>query len=207
MQYLAAHETAHKLDPRKATASSFFHAFTGCDTVSSFNRKGKTTAWKIWSVFDDVTEAFIILSNSPQHIPQHCEDKLEGFVVLLYDRTSELQKVNEVRVHLVSQGKALDNIPPTQAALKQQLLRAACTGGHTWGEDQLTRCNPTLQSPENWGWKKETTGWQPLWTTLPEASKACRELIKSGCKLKCSRCKCVNEGLMCTCPVPAHVLS
>ncbi len=188
-------EIANKLDPCKDTALPFFHAFTGCDIVSSFKGKGKKQHGQ-FGVFDDV----IILSNSPQHIPQHCEDKLERFVVLLYDRTSELQNVNEARVHLVSQGNALDNITPTQAALKQQIVRASYTGGHTWGEDQLTRSNPTLLSPESWGWIKETTGWKPLWTTLPEASKACWELIKCGCKLKYSRSKCVKECLKCTCP-------
>ncbi len=107
-------------------------------------------------------------------------------------------KVNESIVHLASHGKALDCIPPTQAVLKQQILRAAFTGGHIWGQDQLTESSPIKESPQNWGWKKEDSLWQPLWTTLPEARKACHELIKCACKAMCTRCKCVKEALKCT---------
>ena len=42
-----------------------------------------------------------------------------------------------------------------------------------------------------WGWKEENDLLTPHWTTLPEASKACKELVKCSCKTKCgSRCQC-----------------
>ena len=42
-------------------------------------------------------------------------------------------------------------------------------------------------------------GWQPLWTTLPEASQSCYELIHCGCKKGCTnRCKCKKSALKCT---------
>ena len=34
-----------------------FHAFTGSDTVSAFEGRGKKTAWNVWKVFPDVTKA------------------------------------------------------------------------------------------------------------------------------------------------------
>ncbi len=40
---------------------------------------------------------------------------------------------------------------------------------------------PKLPSPGDCGWKrKETGGWEVIWTTLPEAAKACRELLHCG---------------------------
>ena len=43
---------------------------------------------------------------------------LEQFVVLLYDRTSDLVRVNDARKWLFTQkSRSLENIPPTQAAL------------------------------------------------------------------------------------------
>ena len=38
-------------------------------------------------------------------------------------------------------------------------------------------------SPEGWGWTKEVN-WKPVWLTIPEAARACSELIiiKCGCK-------------------------
>ncbi len=35
-----------------------YRFFIGCDTVSSFGGRGKKSAWKIWQVFPDITEAF-----------------------------------------------------------------------------------------------------------------------------------------------------
>ena len=42
-----------------------------------------------------------------------------------------------------------------------------------------------LPPPSEWGWKKIDGGWEPYWTTLPEATQVCRELIRCGCKKSC----------------------
>ena len=56
--------------------------------------------------------------------------------------------------------------------------------------------SPTLTEPEKWGWQKNEDGdWEPVWTTIPEASKVCKELIKCECKVeKCCKkhCKCLS---------------
>ena len=58
----AAHEIQRTIGTEKAAALPVFHAFTGCDTVSSFKAIGKKTAWERWQSFDDVTEAFLTIS-------------------------------------------------------------------------------------------------------------------------------------------------
>ena len=57
-----------------------------------------------------------------------------------------------------------------------------------------------IPTPSEFGWKQDEDHWSPLWTKLPEASKACSELLKCGCKKGCSslRCKCVKANLPCT---------
>ena len=45
LRYLAVREIASRLGPEKARSLPVFHAFSGCDTVSCFSRKGKKTAW------------------------------------------------------------------------------------------------------------------------------------------------------------------
>ena len=45
LRYIPAHEIAKSLGSEKPKALPMFHAFTGCDTVSSFSTKGKKTAW------------------------------------------------------------------------------------------------------------------------------------------------------------------
>ena len=59
---------------------------------------------------------------------------------------------------------------------------------------------PNLPSPSEWGWVLATNGgWEVKWTALPEASQACRELLKCGCKKGCRKqCKCVMAVLQCT---------
>ena len=189
---LAAHEMARALGPDQCIALPTFHAFTGCDTVSSFCGRGKKTAWDTWMTLDDVTRAFCALANTPDAIDDWMEP-LEQFVVLLYDCTSSQESVNQARKQLFTQkGRGL---PPTQAALIQHTKRAAYQAGHCWG--QMMVAAPELPSP---GWKrKDTGGWEVQWTTLPEATKVCRELLRCGCKKGCrGHRKCVKAALQCT---------
>lgn len=125
-------------------------------------------------------------------------EKIERFIVLLYSRTSDQDKVNEARKQLFSQGgRAIENIPPTQAALLEHLKRATYQGGHVWGQALVVA--PVLPSPADWGWVEEVNEWRPFWTTLPEASEVCYELIKCGCKKACGgKCKCKKNALKCT---------
>ena len=63
-RYLAAHEIAAGLGPEKAQALPMFHALTGCDTASSFAGHGKKTAWTIWTVLPELTNALLKLSSA-----------------------------------------------------------------------------------------------------------------------------------------------
>ena len=67
----------------------------------------------------------------------------------------------------------MENIPPTRAALLQHTKRALFQAGHIWGQTLLA--NYEVPSPADWGWLNK-------WSTLPEASEACRELVKCACK-------------------------
>jgi hypothetical protein len=50
--------------------------------------------------------------------------------------------------------------------------------------------SPLLSSPISWGWRKNDVGmYEPHWTTLQEAAKACYELLYYGC-IKVCRGKC-----------------
>ena len=55
-----------------------------------------------------------------------------------------------------------------------------------------------VPSPEEFSWKKEDGAWVPKWISIPEVSKACRELIRCTCKGVCKRCKCSKASLECT---------
>lgn len=196
-RYLAIHTIARRLGVQKAKALPFFHALTGCDTVSFLAGKGKKTAWDVWNVFPEVTDIFVELSSVPQEVSDDNLLLIERFFVLLYDRTSTVMKVNSMRQHLFSKrARTLEHIPPTEAALRQHTLRAAYQAGHIWG--QTLAKQPVIPSPEGWGWKREGD-WKPIWTTLNQAQDICYELIRCGCKKGCKgQCKCVKANLSCT---------
>ena len=201
-RFLAAHEMAVTLGLNKCRGLSFFHAFTGCDNVSCFGGRGKTTAWETWKASDEVTDitaAFGALANFPT--PSDIDtfmDTLERFVVLMYDRTSSQEHVNEARKHLFAKkGRSIENIPPTREALRQHIKRAAYQAGFCWA--QMMVCTPELPSPSDWGWVHSEHGWDICWTTLSEATVACRQLLRCGCKKGCTgQCKCVKASLQYT---------
>ena len=60
-QWIPVHHMTKALGPR-CRALPFFHAFTGCDTVSTFVGKGKKSAWQTWNVLQAATEVFTRLS-------------------------------------------------------------------------------------------------------------------------------------------------
>jgi hypothetical protein len=125
-------------------------------------------------------------------------DTLERFVVLLYDRTSSQEHVNDARKQLFTQnGTGIDALPPTQEALRQHIKRATFQAGYCWG--QMMIASPELPSPSEWGWVQSDNGWDIYWTTLPEATQACRQLLRCGCKKGCrGQCKCMKNALQCT---------
>lgn len=86
------------LGMEKSVALPVFHYFTGCDTTSAFFGKGKKSAWEAWKSFPEVTSAFLYMANHP-HMPLSFECEhfklLERFCIVIYDRTSNLESVNE----------------------------------------------------------------------------------------------------------------
>lgn len=197
-RYIAAHEIASSLGPEKTCALPMFHAITGCDTVSAFVGHGKKYAWATWNTLPELTDALLSLANAPTSIQEDTMHVIERFVILLYDRTSKCKDINKARKKLFAKKSSVQNIPPTYAALEQHVKRSALQGGHVWGQALVPE--PVLPPPTDWGWHRSDDGpYTPLWTTLPEASKTCYELVSCGCKKGCrNRCKCKNASLQCT---------
>ena len=110
------HEEA-ALGKDKSTTLPVFHCYTGCDTTSAFCGKRKKSAWIAWNSYTEVTQAFNYIAANP-HTPvtidaQHFQC-LEHYTVVLYDKTNDLESVNDARRELFCQKtKAMEHIPPT----------------------------------------------------------------------------------------------
>ena len=106
---------------------SFWYAFTGCDTVSGFNGRGKQSAWTTWRVFEDISSLFEKYSSyiEEQELLENEIALIERCTCLMYDKSSVLSNVNECRRKLFTKhGQSVDTIPPTKNALLQHTKRA-----------------------------------------------------------------------------------
>jgi hypothetical protein len=97
MRFIAAHQIAVNLGLLRSSALPFFHAFTGCDTCSSFKGIGKKTAWETWRVFPEITPVFQSLSQCPAELTEEQLCVIQRFTILMYKRTSNVVEVNEAR--------------------------------------------------------------------------------------------------------------
>ena len=79
----------HTLGESRSRALPVFHAFSGCDTTSAFNGKGKKSMWRAWQSYADATKAFACLSDhSFTQLDKDSDQfqKLERLTVILYDK-------------------------------------------------------------------------------------------------------------------------
>jgi len=133
--------------PARSKALPFFHAMTGCDTVSSFGSKRKKSAFETWNACSEATTGFLAAARGD------LEEALpipERYVVALYDRASDSTDVNDYRRRLFTRkGRQLEAIPPTKDALLQHCRRAAYQAGFVGG--QCTLAVQSLPDPADWG--------------------------------------------------------
>ncbi len=94
---------------------------------------GKKTAWNAWDIYGDVTDAFVYLASHPFETLTVDSDhfqKPERLAVVMYDKTSSLNSVNDARQELFClRSRGMDRIPPTQDALLQHAKRAVFQAG------------------------------------------------------------------------------
>lgn len=87
-------------------------------------------------IFKEVEESFAVLSRTPPSIEtlHHHMLTIEGFVVLMYDKTSLCESVDDARQELLTHiGRAIELIPPTSASLIQHAKRATYQASYVWG--------------------------------------------------------------------------
>ena len=155
--------------------------------MSYFANRGKKTA----------TEAFQSVMLHPDSMTEDAVSAIERYTGLLYNRTSNQTSLDAARMELfVKKGRGMDEIPPTKDAFHLYLRRSIFQGAFCWGRS--LELQPDLPCPSEWGWCN-LDGWQPVWSTLPRASLATRELLRCGCQKGCrNACRCRKAALKCT---------
>ena len=190
---MAIHEIAVALGESHALALPAFHVFTGCDSTSSFFRKGKKSAYTVWLSDTSFDTAFLSMTARQPDMEQ-----IKGFFPILELFLNNLYSVKSCKTvdearFLLHRGQDFDDMPPSSDALYQHTLRATYQSGHIWScmmENEFE-----VADVRNWGWSQAgpNSAPVPVYTTKPLISRNLRELSVCGCKSgKCkgnSKCK------------------
>ena len=197
LKYIPVHDIAKAFGAEKSKGLLFFHAFTGCDSNSSFYDQGKKKPWAVWKENSEFTTIFNQLSSTPEQITDDVLSVVEKFVVKIYCSQLTCTTVNSARLEMFKYlAKDFPQIPPTKDALLQHLKRGAFTAGHVWGQALVKE--PQIPPPSEWGYKREgESSWMPLWTTRETISKSHLQICR--CKKQCKPpCLCATKKVICT---------
>jgi hypothetical protein len=151
-------------------ALPWFHAFTGCDTVSSFNGKGKLTMWDSWmasSYRKQLTALFGKLSEAPPEITDIDFQLIKRFVLDLYKTKSASETLGSLRMKMFINSAVddLKKLPPSEGAILMHTKRATLQAGYFWKESDS---DIVIPNPELWGWSRSTanTVLLPQWEAM-----------------------------------------
>ena len=99
-RHLHVNQICQNLGEPMCQAIPLYHAFTGCDTTSQFYGKAKKTSWEAWKAYSQDTEEFQAVMISPfqqLQISSPTFEVLERFTCVLYDKTTAVSRVHELR--------------------------------------------------------------------------------------------------------------
>ena len=97
--------------------------------------------------FPEVTDDLIELKSMPFKVSEESMPRLESFMELMYDRTSDITEINEARKQLFAhKGRTLENSPPTKATFKQHIKRT-CYQANIWKQSLISE--PELLNPSD----------------------------------------------------------
>ena len=193
--YLDISAISEKAGTLLCNALPGLHAFTGCDSVSSFSGKEKKAPLKQCRINEEDCQAMSMLGRSFEAndvLFSHCEK----LVCRIYFY-SELSRVNSCYQMFSSKQSQSRCLPPSQDALKQHTMRANYQAA-VWRLALVA--NPNVPSPENHRWIIQDETLELNWMSLPPAPAVLLDLIMCGCTGKCStgHCTCHRNGISCT---------
>ena len=94
----------------------------------------------------------------------------ETLIIVMYDKTSPLTFINEVREELFcKKNYSVERMPPTQDALLQHCKRSVYQTGISMTSIEVQQM---LASPVDYSWTKISNFWAPVRITIPKVSKA-----------------------------------
>ena len=153
--------------------------------------------WQQSKQKDELTLLFSELGKEPNDITSTQIDKLEKYVLDMYDIREDTLTNGRIDRFKMSTDNDIRKLPPCKDALLQYTKRACYQAGFLWREGIY---NVQLPDPTSWGWELKSNGlYGPLWvTTLTNQSQM--DLFTSTCfcgAQKCKKCKCAKAEIKC----------
>ena len=189
---------ASRYGPCTMEALLGFHAFTGCDSTSSFKGKGKLKPLHLMMQSPRFLSTFKDLGQSWNLTSQQYRD-LEVFVCSMYGQKTD--SVDQARHGLFClTGKCDFTLPPNRDSLVLHSQRANYQAA-IWRRSLVAR--QYAPSPVGHGWKlsgSDDSPWLAVQWTSTTHTSSITELVKCGCTKDCStkRCSCKSSELPCT---------
>ena len=199
-------------------ALPFFHAFSGCDSTCSFYRKTKKNLFDHWMTYPEHEVLTLLLAFqqlSWQPLPTVIEAQfpvIEKFIDYSFGQNDQ-NSVDNARYIIFSSSpnSNLRELPPSQTALKEHVLRSAYQSGWIWGTTLSSQEVPPLT---DMGWiYNENKMLQMHWFNedvnsssmkLMELIKTCKCKVKARCInffctffARCINCNCGNKNILC----------
>ncbi|KAK3731327.1 hypothetical protein QZH41_001755 [Actinostola sp. cb2023] len=194
--YLEISDIADSAGPQLCDALPGVHAFTGCDSTSSFAGKGKKVAVKICKNDPVACQGMALLGQSFE-MDEVPFSECEKFACKMYGWPDQTDVNNCRYVSFCARQSQSQSLPPCKYALQNHTKRANYQAA-VWR--RALQANPEVPSPEGHGWLITEGDIKIDWMSLPPAPKALLELILCGCTGICStgHCTCKRNGLSCT---------
>ncbi|KAL8587495.1 hypothetical protein ACOMHN_000901 [Nucella lapillus] len=178
-------KVASSLGPSVCTALLGLHAYTGCDSVSSFAGKGKVAALKMLKSNENVQQAFSGLGKDWE-LSGELFEKLEQFTCKLYAPKQPTTGVNELRYQLFCAKNGdieSHQLPPCQDCLWKYAQRANYQAG-LWRH--CLENDPQAPDPVGSGWTVERADGKDIlaidWMNVQPAPDAVLELLACSCR-------------------------
>ena len=198
-RFLPIHQLCSSLPEIICRVLPAVHALSGCDTTSSLFGIGKKSVFKVLKEAAFDFSDLYNLGDSDTETAISCSRR---FVARLYDQKKNYaschQDINKLRVKLAtSKDSSLVRLPPSEAALRQHILRASFQT-KIWHASFLAK--PPLPSPLEYGWESFKDSLHPVFFEGNMSADFLHDLVcsckgKSQCK---KSCVCVTQNLACT---------
>lgn len=155
----------------KCTALLACHAFSGCDTTSTFKDIGKVKPIKTMLQHNSYVTTLSKVGEE-WNVSDELVDELESFTCAMYGRAQKIKKVNDFRNTRINELCTKDNsllpsknidmssMPPCKRSFIQHIERVNYQVG-IWKRAHIAY--PTIPNAASHGWKLENDILQPLW--------------------------------------------